>query len=457
MIKLQKMHFLIVFSFFFCFNIIGQSVLAKHNETEPRTIKGNIINWEISKGFDNNVFNKEKYPRFYEIFFAGWRQIQAEPDGVINISKYFSRVQESNETIYGRTYIGSETNKKIKTVFGYEGVIKVYLNQEIIYFDTLRYENSLLSGEPAAQDTVCLNLKKGRNEIFLILSKGSKGWGFIFKSFPGLVRIRKSKLKLTKVWETGKFDLQPESVVYDPENKVIYASIFDNLFNKIKEPRGYVAKLNKDGTIIKRRWIDSLYAPSGICIYKNKMYILERKNLVEADIKSGKILNRYPYPQSIVFANDIAVDKTGNVFITNSFSDPLNDDIFLFKNNKFEMWYTSNALVSVNGIDLNGNEIIIGNSGKGLLQAIDLKTKKIRTICSIGSNIIDGIETTNKGDYLVSDWLGNLFQITQGGEITQLLEADGISNTANFALIEKDTLLIIPSFLTSTIRAYKME
>lgn len=455
MIKLQKMHFLMLLTFCLSVNKMGQSITD--NKTALPVLTNNIINWEISKELDNNVFNKEKYPRFYEIFFAGWKKIEAEPDGVINISKYFSPAQEPNETIYARTYIGSETDKKIKAVFGYKGAIKVFLNQEIIYLDSLRNENGSLSGEPAAQDTVCLNLRKGRNEIFIILSKGNKGWGFIIKSSSGLERIRKSKSKLTKIWETDKFDLQPESVIYDPENKVIYASIFDNLFNKIKEPRGYVAKLNKDGTIIKRRWIDSLYAPSGICVYKNKMYILERKNLVEADIKTGKILNRYLYPKSIVFANDIAVNKNGNIFITNSFSDPLNDDIFIFKNNKFEMWYTSNELASVNGIDLNGNEIIIGNSGKGLLQAIDLKTKKIKTICSIGSSIVDGIESTSKGDYIVSDWLGNLFQITQSGVITRLLEADGISNTANFALIEKDNLLIIPSFLTGTIKAYEIE
>jgi hypothetical protein len=186
------------------------------------------------------------------------------------------------------------------------------------------------------------------------------------------------------------------------------------------------------------------------------MYILERENLVEADLKTGRILNRYPYPRSIVFANDITADDSGNIFITNSFSDPLNDDIFLFKDSKFRVWYSSDELAGVNGIALNSNEIIIGNSGKGLLQAIDLKSKNIRTICSIGASIVDGIETTNSGEYIVSDWLGNLFQINGAGEITRLLEEDGISNKANFAFIEKGNLLLIPSFLTGTIKAYEI-
>ena len=91
-----------------------------------------------------------------------------------------------------------------------------------------------------------------------------------------------------------------------------------------------------------------------------------------------------------------------------------------------------------------------------MLQAINLKTKNIRTITSIGASIIDGIEKTSSGDVIVSDWLGNLFRITQAGEITLLLEEDGKSNIANFEFIEDKDLLIIPSFLTGTVRAYKL-
>ena len=60
-------------------------------------------------------------------------------------------------------------------------------------------------------------------------------------------------------------------------------------------------------------------------------------------------------------------------------------------------------------------------------------------------------------DYLISDWLGNLFLVKQDGEITQLLEADGKSNTANFEFVENDNLLIIPSFVKGTIQAYEIK
>ena len=280
--------------------------------------------------------------------------------------------------------------------------------------------------------------------------------GFVFKSIPEVEGIRKSKLRLTKIWESDKLGLQPESAVYDPDEKVIYVSVFDNRFNSLKEPTGYISKLKLNGEIISKGWIDSLYAPSGFCIYKSKMYILERKSLVEADIKTGKILKRIPVPVNIGFPNDIVFDDSGNIYITNSAAGDENDDIFLFKNGKFEIWYASNYLSSVNGIEITNDEIIIGNSGKGLLQAINLKTKNIRTITSIGASIIDGIEKTSSGDVIVSDWLGNLFRITQAGEITLLLEEDGKSNIANFEFIEDKDLLIIPSFLTGTVRAYKL-
>ena len=454
MIMLQKIGLLTLLSL--CFYVTSWAQSASTGiDKEIDDSKSIIGDWEISKKFDNNIFYNEIYPRFYGIFFAGWKKIKAEPNGLINVSGYYSLTSQIPGAVYARTYIVSGSDKKIKAAFIYGDAIKIFLNQNIIYSG--RSRSNLFVSTLNMQDTLYLDLKKGRNELFLMLLEGSGGWGFAFKSIPEVEEIRNSELKLTKLWESEKLGLQPESAVYDPHEKVIYVSVFDNQFNRFIEPRGYISKIKLNGEIIARKWLDNLYSPSGICIFKDNMYILERKNLVRADLKTGRILNRIPFPENIGFPNDIIVNGSGDIYFTNSAAGDTNDDIFLFKNGKLEMWYASNDLSSVNGIEIADDEIIIGNSGKGLLQAINLQTKNIRNITSIGASIIDGIEKTSGGDIIVSDWLGGLFRVTQAGEITQILEADGISNIANFEFIENEGLLIIPSFLTGTVQAYSIK
>ena len=94
------------------------------------------------------------------------------------------------------------------------------------------------------------------------------------------------------VWETEKIFELPESVIYDSTNDVLYVSnITDHPFKK--DGTGYISKIGVDGNIIEKKWIDKLNAPKGLTISKDKLYIADVDELVEVDIASAKITNKF--------------------------------------------------------------------------------------------------------------------------------------------------------------------
>ena len=93
-------------------------------------------------------------------------------------------------------------------------------------------------------------------------------------------------------WETEKVFELPESVIYDSKNDVLYVSnITDHPFKK--DGTGYISKIGLDGTIIEKKWVDNLNAPKGLTISKEKLYIADVDELVEVDIATAKVTNKY--------------------------------------------------------------------------------------------------------------------------------------------------------------------
>ena len=124
-----------------------------------------------------------------------------------------------------------------------------------------------------------------------------------------------------KVWETEKIFELPESVIYDATNDVLYVSnITDHPFNK--DGTGYISKMGLDGTVIKKKWIDKLNAPKGLTISKDKLYIADVDELVEVDIATAKVTNKYKGYGSVCM-NDVTHDKYGNVYVGDTYNDTI--------------------------------------------------------------------------------------------------------------------------------------
>ena len=80
----------------------------------------------------------------------------------------------------------------------------------------------------------------------------------------------------------------------------------------------------------------------------------------------------------------------------------------------------------------------------------------MRTVAKLDPGaIVDGIETDDKGNILVSDYNGKVFMVTKDGQKTLLLDSTAPKRyCANFAYIPEKGLFIIPSLSDNRIVAY---
>ena len=429
---------------------------------KTETPKGMMMDWEISK-----VFNAEKidielvdYPRFYQIFYAGWQKVNAEPSGLVDIARFVNRNGQHPECILARAIIRSDKKQDIKLSFGYSDEVTLFLNGKKVFYgkSAYRWRDPSFLGIVGLNDVVFLSLEKGLNEIFLIVKESFGGWGFIVKADKELEQPVKQHDRIAKVWETEAVFQTPESVLYDPKQDVLFVSSFDNKFNKEAKPEeytGFISKIKVNGEIEELKWSSPLHGPCGMAIYKNKLYTVERGNLTEIDIKTGEILKRYPIP-NCDFPNDLVIDSDGSIYISDtSPSNHLASRIYKFKKGKFEVWQDNDEVYRANGLYIHNGKLLIGNTGDGCFKAADLVTKRIETIACLGAGVVDGIRVDNQGNYLVSHWEGQTYVITPSGQITEVMDTIGDINVADFEFIKEKNLLVVPTFIGNKVVAYK--
>jgi sugar lactone lactonase YvrE len=421
---------------------------------------GVITDWEVSRSYKAQQVNRNQYPGFYAIFGADWQRVTTDPAGRVDIAKRTPRTQGGPDLVLARTTVSSERNQAVTLSFGYSDEVDLFLNGHKVFSgnSSYQYRDPSFLGIMGLHDAVVLPLKKGLNEIFLMVTETFGGWGFMAAVQGEVGQPLAAHDRLTKVWETPPDFLTPESVLYDPDRDVLYVTSFDAQFGATPEFTGYISKLGVDGQIQELRWITDLNAPTGMGVANDKLYVLERGYLTEIDIDRGELLQRHAIPGSD-FVNDLVVDRDGSIYITDtSPSSPADSRIYRFKDGAFDIWYGGDEIDRANGIFLHGNALLVGNTGDGTLKGIDLSTKKVTNIVTLGAGVLDGIRLDNAGNYVVSHWEGLTYLISPAGEVVELLDlTEQRLNTAGLEFIREQNLLVIPTYLGNRVVAYRLE
>ena len=193
-------------------------------------------------------------------------------------------------------------------------------------------------------------------------------------------------------------------------------------------------------------------------IWAGKLYTTERGILTEIDIDSGEILQRYPIEGSD-FLNDLVIGPDGSIYISDTRpSSHLDSRVYRFKDGEVEVWLATDEISRANGLWIHGGELIVGNTGDGILKAVDLEHKTVRDIVSLGAGVLDGIRVDNRGNFLVSHWEGQTYVVSPMGEIVEVLDTMPEQiNSADFEYIRERNLLLIPTFVDNRVVAYRLE
>ncbi|MBD0298196.1 MAG: ATP-binding protein [Flavisolibacter sp.] len=251
---------------------------------------------------------------------------------------------------------------------------------------------------------------------------------------------------LQKIWETDTVIAVPESVLPDTKKGILYVSLIDGPADA-KDGRGGVAILNRDGKVINAAWVVGLNAPKGMGIYKNRMYVADLEDVVEIDVKSGKVLQRIHVPDA-KFLNDITIDKKGVVYV----SDTRTNNVYQIKDRQVSTYLT--GLTGANGLRVINSDLYILTS-KELLKAGENKALvKIADLDYPG----DGIEPVGNGDFIVSAWAGYIHYITADGKKQLLLNTtEQKKNTADIGFDPKRRIIYVPTFLAKSVMAYQLQ
>ena len=258
----------------------------------------------------------------------------------------------------------------------------------------------------------------------------------------------------TKIWEKDSLAYNPESIVYDKIRNCCYVSNFGkNPGNGMDYNMDYVSKFNLNGELLEKKAVPNLTAPTGLCIYNDYLYIVERFGIVKFDLKN-KECTRYRIITT-KFLNDVAVDSEENIYVTVSDT----DIIYRIRDSKVEKWFESPQISNPNGILYDGDKVVVGVCSDNTLKSISIADRKLKleAVAGKGFGVIDGLKKYGN-DYLISHYEGTILLLHSDGRITEVLDTSkkGIY-CADFEFIVEQSLFIIPTLKNNKVSLYKIK
>jgi len=402
---------------------------------------GIISSWELSEPYALIKSDFTHYPRDM-VNKSSWKAVEADCRGLVDISRHHGRRFRAGDVILARTKLKSATDTILHTGFGYSDYISVYLNGNPLYFGNSAYRSRDRSflGILGYHDNLFLPLRKGENELLVMVGESMGGWGFCFRKEDEII----SDPSLQHAWEnTGDFAF-PEAVVYDPGHDVLYVS---NYFN---EGREFISRISTAGKMLDREWIKGLRMPTGMHLHKEILYAVDRSGLNLINVQCGKITKKIPLP-GVSMANDVTMDESGRIYI----SDTRAGKVYRYSGGKLEAWLTD--LNRPNALHCEKKRLLVGQNGK--ITAVDLKTREKSDLALFESSAgIDGIAPDCGDGLFVSDHNGKLYHLTGEKEPALILDTSTPGEKiADFAYIPKLKRLIIPTFSSNTLTAYSFK
>lgn len=251
---------------------------------------------------------------------------------------------------------------------------------------------------------------------------------------------------LTLLWETEASLPTNESVLFDEATGTIYVSNIGGMDPQAKDGKGSIAIIDKDGKIVNPAWITGLNSPKGMAISNGKLYVTDIDELVEIDIASAKVSNKWKV-EGAEFLNDVAAHN-GTVY----FTDMNKGKVHSYANGAITT--VSEGHTTINGIAVAGDGTIYGLDGSGLKMWHSDGTSMV-----VNANVTggDGLVILGDGNFVASRWQGEIWFASADGETMMLDTKAAESNTADIGYNAAEKVIYVPTFFKNKVAAYKLD
>jgi outer membrane protein assembly factor BamB len=258
-------------------------------------------------------------------------------------------------------------------------------------------------------------------------------------------------VSLEKKWETPATLKEPESVLYDEANKVLYVSNINDPAAG-KDGNGSIGRVSLTGEVQEVEWVvGGMDSPKGLGLSNGLLYVADLTKVVVIDVKSGKVVRTIEVNDAGML-NDITVDEQGVVYI----SDSDKKRVYRLNNNKAEVWLEKDHFQKPNGLLAHQNKFYLMDMNAGIFYEVDKESKELR---KIADNLVGGDGIIPYGDgFIISDWNGAINYVSANGQVEKLIDtkADKV-NAADIAYIPDQNLLLVPTFFANKIVAYQVK
>jgi sugar lactone lactonase YvrE len=243
---------------------------------------------------------------------------------------------------------------------------------------------------------------------------------------------------------------QPESITVGPRG-VVYVSETGE-YEKAND--GYISIL-ENGKL--RRFATGLDDPHGIKWWRDHLFVSDNMGMIwriDAQGNVERFVDATDFPRKITNFNDIEIDSTGNIYISDSGDwEGRGGVIFrITQDKKITAVMTDDddwRLVSPNGLLMDGpNTILVVDYTTGNLFRVDLKGRSMDKIAG-GFGASDGLQRDARGRLIVTDYAGHrVFVLANPAakppEKPQEIAVSGIESAADLTISPDGKSLLIP-------------
>ena len=251
---------------------------------------------------------------------------------------------------------------------------------------------------------------------------------------------------LTLLWETPATLETVESVLFDSQSGKIYTSNIIGQNPTEKDGKGSISIIDTEGNIVTQDFVTGLNAPKGMGIANGKLYVTDIDELVEIDLESGKITQKYPIDGG-QFLNDIATEDD-KVF----FTDMNTGTVYILMDG--EISKVSEGNESINGLEVSAEGVLYGLDASGLKKINEDGSSEVLNDVVTGG---DGLISLGDGKFVASRWAGEIYFVDQNGETLLLDTKAEESNTADIGYNPSTKVVYVPTFFKNKVAAYQLE